>query len=189
MSATISARLGCGPSGVSDVQSAPGGFSTSYGVAEVRLSIVREDFLAASVPSEQPILSDSAKVVKFWADCVAPRDDFDPEVESFVVVMLDRKNRVKGWKKVSTGIATAALAHPREVFRAAIVGSASAILCMHNHPSGHPAPSAADVQLTQMIREAGRVLDIAVLDHVVVGRPGADPLGRGFYSFREAGLL
>lgn len=59
---------------------------------------------------------------------------------------------------------------------------------MHNHPSGDPAPSAADLQVTRQCREAAKALDIQLLDHVVVGSPQNDPCGRGFYSFREAGL-
>ena len=59
----------------------------------------------------------------------------------------------------------------------------------HNHPSGDPSPSAADIQLTRQLREAAAAVDIPLLDHVIIGRRGADPLGRGYYSFREAGLL
>ncbi len=60
---------------------------------------------------------------------------------------------------------------------------------LHNHPSGDPSPSAADIQLTRQLREAAAAVDIPLLDHVIIGRRGADPLGRGYYSFREAGLL
>jgi DNA repair protein RadC len=164
-------------------------FNTSYGCAEVRLSIVREDDLAAVVPMEQPILNRAELAADFWRERVASRESFDCEKECFVVVSLDRRNRVKGWNLVSVGTQTGALAHPGEIFRAAIVAGAAAVLCMHNHPSGDPSPSAADVQLTRQVREAGKVVDISVLDHVVVGRVGADPLGLGHYSFREAGLL
>jgi DNA repair protein RadC len=59
----------------------------------------------------------------------------------------------------------------------------------HNHPSGDPSPSAADIQLTRQLREAATAVDIPLLDHVIIGLRGADPLGRGYYSFREAGLL
>jgi DNA repair protein RadC len=110
-------------------------------------------------------------------------------VEKFWVLCLNRKNRLLRRVEVSSGTATAALAHPREVFREAIRESASALICAHNHPSGDPAPSAADIQLTRQLREAARAIDIELLDHVVIGRASADPLGRGFYSFREAGLL
>lgn len=110
-------------------------------------------------------------------------------VEKFWVLCLNRKNRLMRRVEVTSGTATAALAHPREVFREAIRESASAVICAHNHPSGDPAPSAADLHLTRQLREASKAVDIDLLDHVVIGRPTADPLGRGYYSFREAGVL
>ncbi len=111
------------------------------------------------------------------------------EVEKFWVLSLNRRNRLRKRVEVSSGTATAALAHPREVFRSAIREAASAVVCVHNHPSGDPSPSAADIQLTRQLREAAAAVDIPLLDHVIIGRRGADPLGRGYYSFREAGLL
>jgi DNA repair protein RadC len=81
------------------------------------------------------------------------------------------------------------LVHPREAFRAAIQNGATAIVCAHNHPSGDPAPSSADIQVTRRLREAAVAIDIELIDHVVVGEKAADPANRGFYSFREAGLL
>ncbi len=110
-------------------------------------------------------------------------------VEKFWVLCLNRKNRLMRRVEVTSGTATAALAHPREVFREAIRESASAVICAHNHPSGDPAPSAADLHLTRQLREASKAVDIDLLDHVVIGRAAADPLGRGYYSFREAGVL
>jgi DNA repair protein RadC len=102
---------------------------------------------------------------------------------------LNRKNRLIKRVEITSGTATAALAHPREVFRAAIRESASAVICAHNHPSGDPAPSAPDVQVTRQLREAAKAVDIELLDHVIVGRAAADPQGRGYFSFREAGML
>ncbi|MEY3773854.1 MAG: hypothetical protein RLZZ129_634 [Verrucomicrobiota bacterium] len=110
-------------------------------------------------------------------------------VEKFWVLSLNRKNRLIRCTEVSSGTATAALAHPREVFREAMGAAATAVVCAHNHPSGDPAPSAADVQITRLLREAARTVDIQLLDHVILGRPEADPAGRGYYSFREAGVL
>jgi len=110
-------------------------------------------------------------------------------VEKFWVLCLNRKNRLLKCVEVSSGTATAALAHPREVFREAIRESATAVICAHNHPSGDPAPSAADIQLTRLLREAAKTVDIDLLDHVIVGRESADPQRRGYYSFREAGLV
>jgi DNA repair protein RadC len=111
------------------------------------------------------------------------------EVEKFWVLCLNRKNRLLKRVEVTSGTATAALAHPREVFRVAIREAAAAVVCAHNHPSGDPAPSAADLQVTRQLREAAKAVDIELLDHVILGRPAADPSGRGFYSFREAGLI
>ena len=79
--------------------------------------------------------------------------------------------------------------HPREVFREAIRLSASAVIVAHNHPSGDPAPSRADIQVTRQLREAAKVIGIDLLDHIVLGRRAADPHGVGFYSFNEAGLI
>jgi len=111
------------------------------------------------------------------------------EVEKFWVLCLNRKNRLIRRVEVTSGTATAALAHPREVFREAIREAATAVVCAHNHPSGDPAPSAADLQITRQLREAAKAVDIDLLDHVILGRPTADPTGRGYYSFREAGLI
>lgn len=110
-------------------------------------------------------------------------------VEKFWVLCLNRKNRLLKQVEITSGTATSSLAHPREVFRAAIRHGATAVVCVHNHPSGDPAPSAADVQVTRQLRDAAKAVDIDLLDHVIVGRPAADPLGRGYYSFRESGVL
>lgn len=110
-------------------------------------------------------------------------------VEKFWVLCLNRKNRLLKQVEVTSGTATSSLAHPREVFREAIRQGATAVVCVHNHPSGDPAPSAADVQVTRQLRDAAKAIDIELLDHVIVGRAGADPQGRGYYSFREAGVV
>lgn len=110
-------------------------------------------------------------------------------VEKFWVLCLNRKNRLLKQVEITSGTATSSLAHPREVFREAIRHGATAIICVHNHPSGDPAPSAADVQVTRQMRDAAKAVDIELLDHVIVGREGADPQGRGYYSFREAGVI
>jgi DNA repair protein RadC len=110
-------------------------------------------------------------------------------VEKFWVLCLNRRNRLLKQVEITSGTATSSLAHPREVFRAAIRHGAAAVVCVHNHPSGDPAPSAADVQVTRQLREAAKAVDIDLVDHVIVGRASADPRGLGYYSFREAGVL
>lgn len=140
---------------------------------------------AVSLPArEAPVLNRADLVAAHLEPAAAGL-----EVEKFWVLCLNRRNRLRKRVEVSSGTATAALAHPREVFRSAIREAAAAVICAHNHPSGDPSPSAADVQLTRQLREAAAAVDIPLLDHVIIGRRGADPLGRGFYSFREAGLL
>ncbi len=111
------------------------------------------------------------------------------EVERFWALCLDRKNRLLRRIEVTKGTASSCLVHPREVFREAIKLSASAIIVAHNHPSGDPAPSRADIQVTRQLRESAKVIGIDLLDHIILGRKASDPQGLGFYSFNEAGLI
>jgi DNA repair protein RadC len=134
--------------------------------------------------SEAPVLNRADLIAAYLSPVASGLD-----VEKFWVLCLNRRNRLRKRVEVTSGIATSALAHPREVFRSAIREAAAAVVCAHNHPSGDPSPSAADIQLTRQLREAAAAVDIPLLDHVIIGRRGADPLGRGYYSFREAGLL
>lgn len=111
------------------------------------------------------------------------------EHERFWALMLDTRNRLKGnASEVSKGILDSSLVHPREVFKAAIQSGCAALILMHNHPSGDPAPSADDVRITRQLIQAGQVIGIKVLDHVILGRPSADRR-TDFLSMREAGLV
>ena len=133
--------------------------------------------------SSRPL--DSAKAVaQHFRSRIAGLD-----VEKFWVLCLDRKNRLLQECETSSGTATSSLIHPREVFREAIRLSATAVIVVHNHPSGDPAPSPADIQVTRQLREAAQTVKIDLLDHVILGRQSTDPLGLGFYSFSDAGLL
>jgi DNA repair protein RadC len=111
----------------------------------------------------------------------APRME-DLPVEELHVAVLDTQQRLERDVLVTRGILTCSLAHPREVFRGAIAERAAAIILVHNHPSGDPSPSAEDRRVTEQLVAAGRLLDIPVHDHVIIGR------GR-YVSFAEAGLL
>ena len=111
------------------------------------------------------------------------------EVEHFWVLCLDRKNRLLRRVEVTKGTATNSLVHAREVFREAIKLSAAAIIAVHNHPSGDPAPSRADIQVTRNLREAAKLIGIDLLDHIIIGEVGRDPACLGFYSFNDAGLI
>jgi DNA repair protein RadC len=89
--------------------------------------------------------------------------------ETVYVVLLDARNRILGEAKVSEGSLSAAVVHPRDVFRPVIEESAAALILVHNHPSGDPTPSAEDVTITERLRAAGEVMGIKVLDHVIIG--------------------
>ncbi len=89
--------------------------------------------------------------------------------EHFMVLLLDSKNRVIKDEIVSIGTLNSSIIHPREIFKTAIKESANAIILVHNHPSGDPTPSNEDREITEKIFEAGKVLNISVLDHVIVG--------------------
>lgn len=89
--------------------------------------------------------------------------------EHFFILHLDTKHRLIGEEVVSVGSLDASIVHPREIFKSAVKRSASAVLCLHNHPSGDPSPSPEDKAVTARLCEAGRLLGIDVLDHIVVG--------------------
>ena len=110
-------------------------------------------------------------------------------VEKCWVLCLNRRNRLITIQEVSSGTATSSLLHPREVFRQALRYGAPAAIVAHNHPSGDPSPSSADRAVTRQLVEAGRVIGVELLDHVIIGRPESDPLGKGWFSFGEAGLI
>jgi DNA repair protein RadC len=109
--------------------------------------------------------------------------------ECFWVLLLDVKNRlVKDPVEVSLGLLDTCPAHPREVFREAILSSSANVILAHNHPSGDPAPSAEDIRLTKQLVNAGRTVGIPVLDHVILGRL-RNPGGEDFASLRESGAV
>jgi DNA repair protein RadC len=109
--------------------------------------------------------------------------------ERFWVVNLDTRNRTKGLPiEVSRGILDSSLVHPREVFKAAIQAGCAAVVLVHNHPSGDATPSAEDVRLTRQLIQAGQVIGIKVLDHVILGRRSVGH-SRDFISLRESGTV
>lgn len=115
------------------------------------------------------------------AAAYAPRLQ-DAPVEEFHVAILDAQHRLERDILITRGLLNSSLVHPREVFREAIAERAAAVILVHNHPSGDPTPSVEDRAVTEQLVAAGRLLDIPVHDHVIVGR------GR-YVSFAEAGLL
>lgn len=101
--------------------------------------------------------------------------------EHFMALLLDTKNQLLASELIAVGSLDASLVHPREIFKAAVRYSAAAVILLHNHPSGDPTPSEADINCTRRLVEAGRVLGIGILDHIIIGD------GR-FVSCRESGI-
>lgn len=107
--------------------------------------------------------------------------------ESLRVILLDTKLRLVLTEEIALGSINECVAHPREIFRPAIIHSAYAVVLVHNHPSGDPQPSGADRRLTSSLREAASLLQINLIDHLILGSPDG---GRfPYFSFRDAGLL
>lgn len=123
----------------------------------------------------------------YWREKVSPMPWFDAEREMCVAVMLNAKLVALAHALVSIGTLNETLIHPRDVFRPALATGAYGIILAHNHPSGFADPSESDRRMTQRLREAGELLMVPLLDHVILGGAGRD--GRGYFSFREAGVL
>src|SRR4051812_28222146 len=107
--------------------------------------------------------------------------------ESLRVVLLDTRYRLIRVEEVSVGSVNESIAHPREVFRPALIESAYAVIVVHNHPSGDAAPSQTDHSLTRRLSEAAELLQIKLLDHIIIGAPSDH--SAGYFSFKEAGVL
>lgn len=148
----------------------------SYSIPVYRVQLVRDSKLTPSERYQVRESRSAAQIVREYLD--------GTDREHFVVLLLDQKNKVIGIHTVSTGSLTASIVHPREVFKPAIVCNAVAMLLAHNHPSGDPAPSREDRDLTARLVEAGKLLGIAILDHVIIG-DGT----RNYFSFADDGCL
>jgi DNA repair protein RadC len=130
---------------------------------------------------ESPVLDNPATVVSFMRENSRLK-----AVEEFQVLLLNTRKRLIRVEKISDGNLDTVLVHPREVFKSAIAANAAAIVLVHNHPSGDPTPSEADVKVTRDLIRAGQLLKIEVVDHIVLGiatkeRP------KDYASLRELG--
>lgn len=146
----------------------------------ITVNTVRET--PCDINADQP-----EELFRYWQDVIATQPDHEPDKESVVVVMLTTRMRPFAWHRVSLGTVSEATAHPREVFRPVIASGAYAFCMMHNHPSGDPSPSRADEVITRRLAQAGELLQLPLIDHVVVGEPS--PGRTPYYSFREAGII
>ena len=156
-------------------------YTTRY---ELKTFVVRDSSNPDKRPPKGSPARSSEDVVRLARAVYA---DLDADKEHFVLFTLTNKNRINGFKVVSTGSLTASLVHPREVWTAALrLGienqPPAAVIFVHNHPSGDPTPSPEDLEITRRLKETGDLFGIRVLDHVVLG-------DNRHYSFSDHGIL
>ncbi len=139
--------------------------------------------MAAEIREEAPLLDTPERIAELLRE-----DNRMHTVENFQVVHLNSRRRLIRVDQISQGTLDTLLVHPREVFRAAIAAGAAAIVLAHNHPSGDPVPSEADIKVTRDLIRAGQLLKIEVLDHVILGRSTPDR-PKDYASLRELGYF
>ena len=123
-------------------------------------------------------VQNSKDVAKVCLDLLMLEDSVDRDKEHFYVLHLDTRSRVKMVELVSLGTLTSSLVHPRETFRRAVMQGSASIIVAHNHPSGECDPSDEDIQVTKLLHEAGNILGISLIDHVIFSE-------KQFFSFKE----
>lgn len=139
--------------------------------------------MAKELQEESPVLDNPENVVR-----LVRAKNLLLDTEQFQVLLLNTRKRLVRVEKISDGTLDTVLVHPREVFRAAIAANAAAIVLVHNHPSGDPTPSEADIKVTRDLIRAGQLLKIDVIDHVIIGRASAER-AKDYASLRELGYF
>jgi DNA repair protein RadC len=139
--------------------------------------------MAAEIRGDAPLLDTPERVADLLRE-----DNRLYRVEQFQVVLLNTRRKLIRVERVAQGTLDTILVHPREVFRLAIAANASAIVLVHNHPSGDPTPSEADIKVTRDLIRAGQILKIEVLDHIILGRR-TDERPKDYLSLRELGYF
>ena len=129
--------------------------------------------------SELVKVSCSTDVYEYLIKAWSPHLD---RIEEFMILCLNRANKILGWAKISQGGLSGTVADPKVIFQIALKANASCIILAHNHPSGNIKPSDADIKLTQKIKNAGEMLDLPVIDHIILS-------DEGYYSFADEGNL
>ena len=139
--------------------------------------------MAEELHRESPLLETPEEVANLLREDTRLRN-----VETFQILLLNTRRRLIDVVKISDGTLDTILVHPREVFRPAIAANAAAVVLAHNHPSGDPTPSEADIKVTRDLIRAGQLLKIEVLDHVIIGR-ATQERPRDYISLRELGYF
>lgn len=150
-------------------------YKTSENLAEVQ-AVYKSKVKAA----DRPQIDDSAKAYEIL------KQAFNEETleysEEFVILLLNRSTKVLGWVKISQGGITSTVCDPKVIFSIALQTASTGIILAHNHPSGNTKPSDADRNLTRKLKEAGKLLDIQILDHIIIAPDN-------YYSFADEGLI
>ena len=139
----------------------------TFNPKEFKVTALRE----CPVPEQMRICDTPDTAAEYWRLHVATNPYFTPDCECLVVLLLNTRRRVKGHQLVTIGTMDTLLVDPRIVFRSAVIAGAAAIVILHNHPSGDPTPSEADIKVTRDLIRAGQLMKIEVLDHVIIGHP------------------
>lgn len=146
--------------------------------SQIKVQIIREN-------DTTYFIRNPADVQALWFNEISKMVSFESEKEMFFAFMINARNRIIHYSLISMGVLDACLVHPREVFRPAIASSAHSIIVAHNHPSGLTNPSAEDLNITRKLIEAGKIIDIPVLDHIIFS---SDPSVVAMTSLRESGM-
>lgn len=163
-------------------------FVSISGIGQIKalqlLAIIELSGRIQSSPEKQPLLNSPQKIYQFFENKTTRLD-----IEKVWVLCLNRKNYLINKYEITSGIATSSLIHPREIFRAAIRLGCTAIVVVHNHPSGDPCPSKADIEVAKTLVKSSKIICIELLDFMIIGKKSIDPLQKGYNSFRENNLL
>ncbi len=144
---------------------------------EVKVSVLRDE---GTLPQKG---ATPEAVYDYYLNFIQKASWFDIDKECLVILCLDNRLQIKNFVLISLGGMNQTICHPREIFKPAIVNSAAGIVMVHNHPSGDPSPSQADITMTKAIEAAGNLLGIKLADHVIAGDKGR------FYSFKANGMM
>ena len=139
--------------------------------------------LAGELQYESPVLDNPASVVRLLRD-----QNLGKAVETLQVLLLNTRRRLIRVEEISQGTLDTLLVHPREVFKCAIAANAASLVLAHNHPSGDPSPSEADIKVTRDLIRAGQLLKIEVVDHIILGRATVER-AKDYSSLRELGYF
>ena len=150
--------------------------------AEFKLVPMRE----TAPPQTRPIGDTPEAIAEYWRQQVETSPNYSHTTEQAAVIMLNTRRRITGHVIAATGTLDTILIHPREIYHAAILSNAAAIVLAHNHPSGDAQPSEADIKVTRDLIRAGQLLKIEMLDSIVIGHHAAT---QPFVSLRAAGYF